>query len=70
MLLAGGSRDARFVITGYGEAAAPDPTSLGRARALAVASLLRQAGVPAGAISTAAGEAGPGVPGVRLQVLP
>jgi hypothetical protein len=69
-LLAATSRGARFAVTGFGEAGAPDPAALGRARALAVAAALRQAGVPAGMITTAAEPPEPGAPGARLRVLP
>jgi outer membrane protein OmpA-like peptidoglycan-associated protein len=68
--LAAGSRAARFVVTGFGETSAADPPALGRARALAVASVLRQAGVPAGRITTEGAAAGEGSPGARIAVLP
>jgi outer membrane protein OmpA-like peptidoglycan-associated protein len=68
--LAAGSRSARFAVTGFGEAAAADPPALGRARALAVASVLRQAGVPTGRITTEGAAGAPGSAGARITVLP
>jgi outer membrane protein OmpA-like peptidoglycan-associated protein len=69
-MLAGTSRGARFAVTGFGDANAPDPVALGRARALAVAAALRQAGVPAGMITTTGEAPAEGAPGARLRVLP
>lgn len=71
--LASGSRGARFAVSGIGESQAADPAALGRARALAVAAALRQAGVPPAAITTetaAVDPAGTGGAGARLRVLP
>jgi outer membrane protein OmpA-like peptidoglycan-associated protein len=68
--LAAGSRGARFAVTGFGEPAAPDAVALGRARAMAVAAALRQAGVPAGLISIGAEAGAVGAAGARIVVLP
>jgi hypothetical protein len=68
-MLAGTSRGARFAVTGYGEPTAPDPQALGRARALAVAAALRQAGVSPGQITTGTEPPAEGAPGARLRVV-
>jgi outer membrane protein OmpA-like peptidoglycan-associated protein len=67
-LLASGTRGARFAVTGYGDSGTADGTQLGRARALAVASALRQAGIGGGTIEASGG--GQGLPGALVRILP
>ena len=68
-MLASTSRGSRFAVTGYGDQSAPDSNALARARALAVAAALRQAGVPPAMISTGTEPPTQGGPGARLRVV-
>jgi outer membrane protein OmpA-like peptidoglycan-associated protein len=65
-LLAAGAQGSRFAVTGYGDPESPDSQLLGRARALAVATALRRAGIPGGTIDAAGGSTGQAGAVVRL----
>jgi outer membrane protein OmpA-like peptidoglycan-associated protein len=65
-MLAAGAQGSRFAVTGYGDPESPDSQLLGRARALAVATALRRAGIPGGTIDAAGGSTGQAGAVVRL----